>query len=180
MITIPNLLTLSRIFGSLFMFVMPSFSFEFLVLYTLCGLTDALDGHIARKTKTTSELGARLDSIADLVFYFMMVIKLFTEIVLHLPRYIVISAFAVFGIRLVTYLTAAIKYHRFVSMHTYLNKATGILVFFIPYLLHTPVFSYFSLSVCIVALVAALEELYIHLTHKEYSRDIKSIFIRRF
>lgn len=180
MITIPNLLTLSRIFGSLFMFVMPSFSFEFLVLYTLCGLTDALDGHIARKTKTTSELGARLDSIADLVFYFMMVIKLFTEIVLHLPRYIVISAFAVFGIRLVTYLTAAIKYHRFASMHTYLNKATGILVFFIPYLLHTPVFSYFGLSVCIVALAAALEELYIHLTHKEYSRDIKSIFIGRF
>ena len=180
MITIPNLLTLLRIFGSLFMFVMPAFSFEFLAVYTLCGLTDALDGHIARKTKTTSELGARLDSIADLVFYFTMIIKLYPDVFEHLPKYIVIFAFAIFGIRILTYIIAAVKYHRFASMHTYLNKATGILVFFIPYLLRTSIYGYFGLSLCFVALAATLEELFIHLTHKEYSRDIKSVFIRRF
>ncbi len=179
MLSIPNLLTLSRIFGAVLMLIMPSLSFEFLFLYTLCGITDALDGYIARKTKTTSELGARLDSIADLTFYFAMVCKLFKRLVSNLPTYVVISAFSVFFVRLISYGVAAIKYHRFSSMHTYLNKATSILVFFIPYLMNTSIFYIFALSICVVALIAALEELYIHLTHKEYTRDIKSIFIPR-
>ncbi len=178
MITIPNLLTLLRIFGSLLILVMPTLSFEFLAIYTLSGITDALDGHIARKTKTTSELGARLDSIADLVFYFIMVCKLFTRLVKTLPQFVIIAAFSIFAVRLVTYITAAIKYHRFASMHTYLNKLTGILVFFIPYLVNTSIFTAFCLTVCTVALIASLEELFIHITNKQYSRDIKSILIR--
>ena len=34
-------------------------------LFVIAGLTDHLDGYIARKTKTTSDLGALLDLIAD-------------------------------------------------------------------------------------------------------------------
>ena len=41
----------------------------FLIIYTITGLTDALDGWLARRTGTASEFGARLDSIADLLFY---------------------------------------------------------------------------------------------------------------
>ena len=33
-----------------------------------CGISDMIDGTIARKTKSISGLGARLDSVADSVF----------------------------------------------------------------------------------------------------------------
>ena len=38
-------------------------------IYTFAGLTDVLDGWLARKTGRASEFGARLDSVADLLFY---------------------------------------------------------------------------------------------------------------
>tara|TARA_B100000700_G_scaffold123881_1_gene138759 strand:- start:253 stop:720 length:468 start_codon:yes stop_codon:yes gene_type:complete len=44
-----------------------SFSFEFvaLFLFILAGLTDYLDGYIARRTRTETSLGALLDLLAD-------------------------------------------------------------------------------------------------------------------
>lgn len=69
-----NLITLSRIILVLTLFLVEPLSFKFMVLYLFCGFTDILDGYIARKTHTTSALGARLDSIADL---FMVVVVLY-------------------------------------------------------------------------------------------------------
>ena len=40
----------------------------FIVLYIVTGLSDALDGYIARRLKQTSKRGAQLDSIADHIF----------------------------------------------------------------------------------------------------------------
>ena len=37
-------------------------------MYLFCGITDMVDGTIARKTKSVSEWGARLDTLADNVF----------------------------------------------------------------------------------------------------------------
>ena len=36
-----------------------------LTLFVIAGITDHLDGYIARKTKSTSSLGALLDLVAD-------------------------------------------------------------------------------------------------------------------
>lgn len=47
-------------------FHMPSTPFY--ILYMICGLSDVLDGIIARKTNTASSFGARLDTIADFIF----------------------------------------------------------------------------------------------------------------
>ena len=40
----------------------------FWTLYLLCGLSDILDGAVARLTGTVSRLGERLDTLADIVF----------------------------------------------------------------------------------------------------------------
>ena len=42
-----------------------TFSLPFFLIFALAGLTDMLDGFVARTTVTESELGARLDSIAE-------------------------------------------------------------------------------------------------------------------
>ncbi|MGM9741497.1 MAG: CDP-alcohol phosphatidyltransferase family protein [Candidatus Cryptobacteroides sp.] len=40
----------------------------FWTLYLLCGLSDVLDGAIARRTGTASRLGEKQDTFADIVF----------------------------------------------------------------------------------------------------------------
>ena len=50
------------------------------ILYIFCGLTDMVDGKIARKTGTTSTFGARLDTVADLVFLLVCGIRILPRI----------------------------------------------------------------------------------------------------
>ena len=45
----------------------PVFSPAFYVFYIVAGVSDMLDGFVARKTDTVSKLGARLDTMADFV-----------------------------------------------------------------------------------------------------------------
>ena len=46
----------------------PVFSILFYMLYLFCGLTDMVDGTVARKIGSASEFGVKLDSAADIVF----------------------------------------------------------------------------------------------------------------
>ena len=170
---LPNLITSLRIGGTVSLFILEPLSLAFFVIYTFCGLTDVLDGFLARKLKVTSELGSLLDSIADLMFYGVMFAKILPILTRLLPRFVwMIVALAVL-IRIASYLVAAAKYHRFVSLHTILNKATGFLVFLIPYFLDTSL----GVAICAVGAVTALfssaEELVIHLGSREYPASRK-------
>lgn len=64
---VPNILTLSRIVAApLLIMVLRDGNFGLaLVLFIAAGLTDGLDGWIAKRFNCTSELGARLDPLAD-------------------------------------------------------------------------------------------------------------------
>ncbi|WP_197726527.1 CDP-alcohol phosphatidyltransferase family protein [Cohnella abietis] len=64
---VPNCITLSRIVLALMLLFLTPLSSAFLTIYILCGFTDLIDGPIARKTGTTSSLGAKLDSAADMI-----------------------------------------------------------------------------------------------------------------
>ena len=70
-----NCITFVRIIGSVVLIFLTAFSPEFYIIYSVCGVSDAVDGSVARKCNTTSEFGARLDSVADIVFYAVMLIK---------------------------------------------------------------------------------------------------------
>lgn len=59
------------------------------------------------------------------------------------------------------YINVGIFKKEIMSNHTILNKLTGLLVFFIPYMINTDFFNIYALIVSITALVAALYELYI-------------------
>ena len=92
-----------------------------------------------------------------------------------LPQEIWFAVSGIVLVRLAAYITAAIKYHRFASLHTWLNKLTGVAVFLLPYvILKSPIVVY-SWTVCILAFLSSAEELAIHLTKAEYLADRKSI-----
>ena len=178
-LTAADFVTLLRMAGTLALPALRPLSPAFLWIYALTGLTDVLDGWIARKTKTASPFGARLDSIADLLFYAVMLLRVFPALWQLLPGGIWYAVAGILAIRVSAYLVAAVKYRLFASMHTYLNKLTGLVVFLIPFLLSTGYAAAYCWGVCGVAALAAMEELAIHLVRPDYSPDTKSIFRER-
>ncbi|MGN1235256.1 MAG: CDP-alcohol phosphatidyltransferase family protein [Christensenellaceae bacterium] len=171
-----NGITTLRIVGTIGLLFLRPMSPLFLVVYTLTGLTDALDGWLARKTGTASEFGARLDSIADLLFYAVMLVGLLPVLWKMLPLAFWYAITVVLAVRLGSYLVAAIKYRRFASLHTYLNKGTGAMVFLLPYVLVRLKGVVYCWVACTLAFLASLEELIIHLSRKSYCPDVKSIY----
>ena len=80
---IPNMLSILRMLGTLALVFVQPVTLPFFVIYTLCGVSDVLDGWIARATDSTSELGSRLDSAADLMFYVVMMLRILPELVAY-------------------------------------------------------------------------------------------------
>ena len=174
-LNIADIITLIRMVGTLFLLMLKPLSLAFFWVYALTGLTDVLDGWIARKTKTTSDFGARLDSIADLVFYAVMLTGIFPILFEKLPSEIWYVVAVVLCIRILAYVIAVIKYRLFASLHTYLNKFTGAAVFLIPFSLITDYTVAFCWIVSGVAMAASIEELVIHIRRKDYCSNVKSI-----
>src|SRR5207244_13175145 len=83
MLTLPNLLTLSRILAVpilVFLLWKPTwwdYGITF-VLYCLVGITDYFDGYLARAQGTVSRLGQFLDPIADKIMVVAVIAMLVT------------------------------------------------------------------------------------------------------
>ena len=169
-------ITSVRIVASLFLLFPPLGSVWFLTVYTIAGLTDALDGWMARRTGTASQFGARLDSAADLLFYGVLILRLFPVLWQSFPVRIWYAVVAIVLVRLSAYATAYYKYHQFAALHTWLNKLTGGAIFLLPYVLSGPGGIGYSWGVCLIAFAASAEELAIHLFGNGYDAGRKTIF----
>lgn len=178
-LSIADIITLSRIAGTVFVVFLKPLSMLFFLVYAFTGLTDLLDGWIARKTNTSSDFGARLDSIADLMFYAVMLFRIFPSLWSALPVGIWYAVGVIIVVRILSYIIAAIKYHRFASVHTYMNKVTGVSVFLVPFMLVTKIAVGYCIAVCAVALAASVEETVLHIHNKEYAPNRKTIFQER-
>ena len=79
--SLPNLLTLSRIFAvPLFVILMWNASWmgytAAFLLYCLAGITDYIDGYLARAQGTVSKLGVFLDPVADKIMVAAVIVML--------------------------------------------------------------------------------------------------------
>lgn len=174
-LTIPNLLTVFRMLGTAALAFLPPQTVPFFALYLICSATDIADGVIARKTGAVSDFGARLDSVADILFYAVILLRLFPTLRGTLPVQVWWLAGAALAFRLCAYLAAACRYRRFAALHTYLNKCTGALLFALPLLLLTPAAVPISFAVCVMGVLASAEELCLHLCSPAYDANVKSL-----
>lgn len=69
---LPNILSFLRIGLSPALLFVSRQPLAFTALYLLCGITDVLDGYLARKWQAESRLGAKLDSLGDFIFWVVM------------------------------------------------------------------------------------------------------------
>ena len=155
---IANIITSSRILCGICLWFCPVFSVSFYIIYLFCGITDMLDGIIARKTKAVSELGARLDSVADIVFVAVCLAKILPLI--HLPVWLWIWITIITTIKIGNVLWVFMRSKRLISIHTVWNKATGFLLFLFPLTLSFIEPMYSSVIVCFFATVSAINEVH--------------------
>ncbi len=171
-----NILSAARIALSAALLFLGGHTVWFVAVYAACGASDVLDGYIARKTRTESVFGARLDSAADAVMYGVIVVFMFTHATETVMRLLPLVA-AVAAVRAVNILYAKYKYRTFASLHTWGNKLTGFCVFLTPVIFvltrRADVIAY----VCVLSVLAALEECAVHLTSDRLALDRKSIFV---
>ena len=95
-LTIPNLLTFLRI-GLIPVFAIMLAYGRFgwaLVIFTIAGLTDGIDGFIARRYKQQSELGTIIDPIADKLLMTTAFIMLTIPSVMGTPRHLPVPFWA--------------------------------------------------------------------------------------
>ncbi len=166
---IPNYITVMRMIGTVALLFTKPLSVLFFTVYALTGITDVLDGFIARKLKITSEIGAKLDSMADLIFYAVMFIMIMPFLWEVLPPVMWCAVSLVLIFRLSAYITAAIKFKRFAATHSLLNKITGALVFIIPFVILFDFFVPVCWVICFVSGIASLSELIKYLSVKKVS-----------
>jgi len=155
---IPNIISLIRIIAALMIIETVPLSKTFYILYTICGILDMADGYLARKLKAESDVGARLDSIADLMFFIIVLLKLIPE--LSVKNWIWFWIFIIFIIRVINIISGYIKYQRMIMLHTYANKVTGLLLFLSVFGLGLIKIEYIALIICIIATFASVQEGY--------------------
>ncbi len=181
---IANMVTCLRIVGAIFLLIFPIDSIPFLILYGFCGLTDILDGFLARLLHTQSELGSVLDSLSDIFFYVIVATKIFPDALTWLTTGNWILIISVAAIHLMAYITCGIKFKKFSSVHTYANKAMSFAIFVFVIILSMTVLLENQLIVELyvyiagsVAAYSAVEMLLIHIISHRYDERNKSIFL---
>ena len=162
---IANIITGCRIFGSALLLFFPVFSVQFYILYFFCGFTDMIDGTIARKTNSTSNFGSRFDTVADFVFVAVSLIKILPAI--QLPKFLWIWLSVIAIIKFSNIMMGIIYKKKLISLHTIMNKITGILLFLLPLTLHFIELKYSSVVVCSIATFSAIQEGYYFRTGRE-------------
>ena len=155
---IANIITGSRIAFSLPLLLIPLSSAWFYILYLFCGFTDMIDGTIARKTGAVSNFGAKLDTASDFVFMFVCSLKILP--IMHIPIWlwvwiIIVALIKIFNIALVF-----IHKKKLISIHNVLNKTTGLALFLLPPTLTFVENTYSVATVCVLATIAVMQEVY--------------------
>ena len=163
---IANIITGSRIVLSLMLLFISLTSAWFYALYLLCGLSDMIDGTVARKTKSASEFGARLDTVSDFVFMIVAFIKFVPH--LHIPVWLWMWIGVIAMIKLGNAAWGFVRTKKLISPHTILNKVAGMLLFLLPLTIHFVDLIYTLPIVCIVATVAAIYEIYHTYSEKKH------------
>jgi hypothetical protein len=171
---VPNILTILRIACAALLPLTRPFSVAFFALYAFCGLSDILDGAIARKYRCASSLGAALDSIADFLF---IAAALFTLIpALPWETWMLAWACAIAGVRFLSLGTGWYKFRTLAFLHTVGNKATGAVLYLVPLLVPLAGLKVPVAIACILASLSAMEEFVIMIGSASLDRNVPGLW----
>ena len=177
---LPNVLSVSRLVGTPFLFLLVQLEtlVVFFVSWTLLGITDFLDGKLARLWNQASDVGAHLDATADVVFYLStawFLYYLFPAYIIPNLSYLKIF-FVIFGF---TIAISLVMFRKVLFFHTHLSRFAGVLIFFVmiaSFITDTTLFVGLVIATYILALI---EFILIYMFLGEVSPDTRSLFRAR-
>ena len=171
---VANYITLGRIILTIILFFIKPLTGLFYTIYIACGLSDIIDGFIARRFKMQTEFGARFDSIADILFATITVVKIFPMLEIELDYMIWIIFILLLKVLCVG--IVCMRYTTFGMIHTVMNKIAGFLLFISPLILKLVELKYIVMVLCVVTTIAVLDELAINITSKKLDLNRKGFF----
>jgi CDP-diacylglycerol--glycerol-3-phosphate 3-phosphatidyltransferase len=151
-----NLITCFRILASAALLLCQPLSSAFFVLYIAAGISDMVDGPVARRTGAAGDFGAKLDTVADFFFLAVCLYKLLP--VLNVPVWLRVWIALIALIKAVNIVFGFVVQKRFVALHTFMNKAAGTMLFLLPLTFPYIGLKYTSVVVCAVVTFAAVQE----------------------
>ncbi len=177
-LNIPNVLSLYRLitFPLVLWLALSGREPAFAVMLCVNLVTDILDGFIARRFNMMTEIGARLDSIADIGTYILAVTGIFcfkaADFEPHLPSFLVYL-----GLFVACNLLALVKFRRFPSLHLYSWKIGGYMqgIFFFV-LFVSGFYTVFYYIMITWGILAFTEHLVVQLLLKEMRSNAKGLY----
>ncbi|WP_041424362.1 CDP-alcohol phosphatidyltransferase family protein [Thermobaculum terrenum] len=180
--TVPNLLALFRLLLVPILWIIALLGYSKLVALglILAGLTDALDGQLARRLNQVTKEGARIDSLSDNLLLTSTVIWL-----LILKPQVFRDNTLLYILVIVVYLIVIsvgwIRFRRIGNLHLYSTRAAVVIGYI--FLIHTFLFPEYSKTLfyatVIAQLVASAEILAVLLTREYVDEYIGSILLWR-
>lgn len=174
--SIPNLLSLLRLtlVPVLAIAAVLNEAVLFLLILAISLFSDVLDGYFARKLKQVTELGARLDSWADMATYAMMIVGLYVmwPAVFDQQFFYLVAASVSYVLPVVI---ALFRFGDFPSYHTWGAKLAALLIAPAFYLLLLNDQQLLFRAVIIFHVVVALEEVAITFALKKSETNVASI-----
>ena len=177
-LNIPNILSLYRLISFPFVLYLALNGYEKTYSLLLCInlVTDILDGLIARTFNMMTEIGAKLDSLADLGTYKLAFIGIYCFKAEEFQPYVI--SFSIYlGLFVLSNLVALAKFKRLPSLHLYSWKIGGYLqgTFFFTLFVFGfyPVYYY---VIVIWGILACLEHIGVQLLLKEMRSNAKGLY----
>lgn len=177
-INLPNALSAYRILIAPYIswFIINQQRDWFILFLSISLVTDILDGLIARTFKLETEIGAKLDSLADIGTFITAIVGLFVfeyEFVLQ-HSFVFLTMVILYAL---PQLIALLKFKQFPSFHLYSFKVTGYLqgIFIFTFFQFGHYAWYFYLM-CIVSFIAYKEELIAVMISRNLRSNIKSVY----
>ncbi len=153
-------------------------NYELLFTWLICIslITDILDGWIARTFNMQTEIGAKLDSIADIGTYIGAILGIFVFKYLDIQPHLV--SFSIFiGLFVITNLLSFVKFRKSASLHLYSWKIGGYIQGFFFFTLF--VFDFYTPFYYVMVtwgIASFLEHITIQLIIKEMRSNAKGLY----
>jgi len=180
-IDVPNLLSAARLLLVPVLWLLYSsrqYTAQAIVLF-IAGMTDVLDGYLARRRNRISRIGSRMDTAADLA----LLASVYAWIILLVPelvwsRRILVIAAVVFTLGFLA--IGWLRFRRIADVHIYSAKAAGVFTHaFVLFALLGLVFRWLFDIALGLATLAALEALLLVTTRDRVDERVGSILRRR-
>ena len=175
---IPNILSLARIPFSIALLFLAKYPYAFLAAYAMAGVFDVLDGWLARRFRWESELGAKMDSVGDVVFLGCAITAAILTLDFNFEIYNFVALAVLVVVRLGNMIFTKIKFGKFAYIHSKFVRWSTIPIFFLlplcimrKELLNLPL-----LFMVIIVILACCEETWILKVMDDYDVNMKSIY----